>query len=335
MSITKKIFSAIFIVVITFLILFIAEISVRFYNSRVKNICPEYFNLNFYPYYKISSILGLVYEMNPSIVMPDDKERGDNIFTNSLGFRDREYSLSKPKDVFRIVGIGDSICYGENVEFDKRFLKLIEKWLNKSSRSKNNKYEVINCAVPGYNLTQYYLDLKEKALKYNPDLVICSLWIDDLQPPYIPSFINRSIIKRIHHYLIDHSYLWRFLFYKLFAERLYSSNLMKINLETNLNSLDKMIKLAKNNDIKILFILQSTLLPDYDGDDFYGEIKSILNQKDIPWIEMHPFYLKYLGKRDLGALANAPGGSHPNIEGNKVIARILFEYLMNSNLLID
>ncbi|MFH1318878.1 MAG: SGNH/GDSL hydrolase family protein [Candidatus Omnitrophota bacterium] len=316
---------------IIFMALFVSEWFIRFYNSRVKNICPVYFLTQFQPYYKTSSVPGLIYEMQPGIIMVEDAEEG--IPVNSLGFRDKEYSLSKPENVFRIIGLGDSICYGLSIEFQDRFLKIIEKRLNEKFNNKGIDYEVINCAVCGYNLTQYYLNLKNKALRYNPDLAIFSLWVDDLDAAYVPAFIgNRNFIMNAHRYLIEHSYLWKFLFFKFFEERRYRPDFFeRMKGEENLRSLNKIIDLAQNNNVRLLFILQSTLQSDYFNSaarDNYESIEAILKERGIPFIEMHPFYLRH--EKNIEQLANAAGDSHPNKRGNEIIAEVIFDYLINT-----
>ena len=50
---------------------------------------------------------------------------------NTYGWRDKEWSLQKPPDVFRIAVLGDSYVVAYEVELDSTFLKLTEKQLNK------------------------------------------------------------------------------------------------------------------------------------------------------------------------------------------------------------
>ena len=42
---------------------------------------------------------------------------------NSLGWRDREISLEKQEDTFRIVALGDSITFGWGVELNETYIK--------------------------------------------------------------------------------------------------------------------------------------------------------------------------------------------------------------------
>jgi hypothetical protein len=90
--------------------------------------------------------------------------------TNSQGLRDKEYEISKPNNTFRVAVIGDSFTMASGVEIEEAFHTLLEDKLNKEHR--NLTYELINFAVGGYSLRQYWAIIKYKAREYNPDLII-------------------------------------------------------------------------------------------------------------------------------------------------------------------
>jgi len=90
---------------------------------------------------------------------------------NSQGYLDAERSLSKPKGVFRVALIGDSVTEGAQVSLEKRFSVLLEQGLKKVS---NQKFEVINFGIGGYATGDEYLLLKQEIMQYSPDLVILS-----------------------------------------------------------------------------------------------------------------------------------------------------------------
>lgn len=96
---------------------------------------------------------------------------------NSMGLRDFEYSVKKPKGIYRIAVIGDSIAYGLGVDIKDTFSKQLERKLNENKHKQ--KYEVINFSVPGYSTIQEAEVLQSNVLKYNPDFVIIAAYSND------------------------------------------------------------------------------------------------------------------------------------------------------------
>ena len=93
---------------------------------------------------------------------------------NSHGFRDRERSYEKGKDIFRIVVIGDSIIEALQVPLEQAFTDILERMLNSGS---DKRFEVINLGIAGFGTGQEYLTLKYYGLNYQPDLVILTFFL--------------------------------------------------------------------------------------------------------------------------------------------------------------
>jgi hypothetical protein len=113
--------------------------------------------------------------------------------TNSSGTRCgwddcKNPSLSKPRDVKRIIGIGDSVMYGFNLNFKDSYLSLLEDSLNHFNLKKS-RWEVINLAVFGYNTVMEVEALKEKGLAMKPDIVVVGYVPNDLN---LPNFIRNE-----------------------------------------------------------------------------------------------------------------------------------------------
>jgi hypothetical protein len=95
---------------------------------------------------------------------------------NSLGYRDYEHSIEKPEGIFRIVVLGDSIGVGLYVErWEDTFPAALEDLLTKDGL----QVEVINLSVIGYNTQQEVETLKERGLRYEPDLVVLAYCLND------------------------------------------------------------------------------------------------------------------------------------------------------------
>jgi hypothetical protein len=145
----------------------------------------------------------IIYELQPGLSV---FFKGENVTTNSEGFRDDDYSLEKQPHAVRIVGIGDSVMFGLGVPQGSDYLSILERKLNMQFAHK--EFEIINMAVPGYNTVQEVETLKEKGLKYRPDIVILGFITNDYAlPAFIrdkedyfslrKSFLKMFILKRM------------------------------------------------------------------------------------------------------------------------------------------
>ena len=81
----------------------------------------------------------------------------------------------KPADVYRIVVLGDS--HTVSVENELSFPEVLEHLLNGDRSEGKKRVEVYNGGGLGHSPYQYYLYLKTRLTKYQPDLVILALHI--------------------------------------------------------------------------------------------------------------------------------------------------------------
>lgn len=96
--------------------------------------------------------------------------------SNSLGYRDVEHAAAKPPGVYRIVVLGDSVAAGLRVErFEDTFPAVLQKLL----RARGLNAEVINLSVSGYNTRQEVETLKDRGLRFDPDLVLLAYTLND------------------------------------------------------------------------------------------------------------------------------------------------------------
>jgi lysophospholipase L1-like esterase len=86
---------------------------------------------------------------------------------NSDGLRDGNYSIEKSNKK-RVAVFGDSFTFGIGMDKDKTFAGLLEE---------ESGYEVLNFGVSGYDPGQYFLALKERGMKYDPDAVIFAIYL--------------------------------------------------------------------------------------------------------------------------------------------------------------
>jgi lysophospholipase L1-like esterase len=142
---------------------------------------------------------------------------------NRQGMRNREVETEKPAGTRRIAILGDSIAFGYWVAEDDAFPRQLEKML--TSTAEHAAVEVLNFGVPGYNVAQETEILRERALDFDPDLVIVALCLNDLE---WESYEHGLVMDRgtrsehltgwIYERLLDHSLLASWVEYRL-AER--------------------------------------------------------------------------------------------------------------------
>jgi len=92
--------------------------------------------------------------------------------------RDINHSVVKAPNEFRIVGLGDSFTEGCGVALgEETWVKMVERSFRLSELSITT---VLNGGVSGSDPFYQYLLLKEKLLKYSPDLVIVAINSSDV-----------------------------------------------------------------------------------------------------------------------------------------------------------
>lgn len=126
---------------------------------------------------------GIVYELRPNA---RGRFMGQPVLINSQGLHDYEYSRRKEPGTFRIVGVGDSSLFGWGVPFEDSSLKVLERRLNEKSRGQ--KFEVINFAVPGYNTAMEAETFVRRCVEYAPDVVLLNFNTNDYD---VPNFMRR------------------------------------------------------------------------------------------------------------------------------------------------
>jgi len=97
---------------------------------------------------------------------------------NSLGLSDIEHPVEKSKNEYRIIGLGDSFTEGDGTNVDSTWLKFLS--YNLSEINVNKTLVYMNAGVGGSDPFFEYVMLKEKLLKYKPDLVVVTINQSDI-----------------------------------------------------------------------------------------------------------------------------------------------------------
>lgn len=171
-----------------------------------------------------SSRLGLFHKPNTTLLY-ERSEFKNLVHYSSAGLRDREYPFHKPQGVFRIAVLGDSFVEGKQVPIDSTFCKQLEARLQ-AAPPDGLGYEAINFGVGGYGSCQEMLLLEELAFRFEPDLVLCVQYANDVDDdaafrdcslnssgvlhvaPPAPVPLKRRADAALKSFLYQHSHLW-------------------------------------------------------------------------------------------------------------------------------
>lgn len=265
----------------------------------------------------------IVYELKPGL---QGRFRNATLAINSHGFRGREVTVAKPNGTVRVVGLGDSVMFGWGVNQGRDYLSQLEKRLQEEARG-GHRVEVLNFAVPGYNTVMEVETFKRKALRFEPDLVILHMMLNDAR---LPTFMatRRPILS------LRYSALWE-LFQggeppgRSHPER-YAHMVGDRAME------DALAELARLADEQSIPVLVTTLAEParpagmvervvktyrFFAADPQPVFSSFLERRGYGWEDFgHVFYLS---RRD----------HHPNQTGHRLYARALAREIRRSGLL--
>jgi len=269
-----------------------------------------------------SDIEGLVYELKPGL---------DTIFklvpftTNSRGLRDKEYSLEKPPNTFRVAVIGGSFTMGAGVDIEEAFHSRLEDRLNGESDGVN--YEFINFGVAGYTMENKLLVLEHKVLEYDPDLVLFVLdgsqFFEDKVRTFTPRTGKFSFFTSYSYELLKKI--------KILPGRNKSAVKFTRRHMRHLFLLDhalfEIARFSEENGIPVSIIV---LDHDYQHNRLSKKIENkVRNVKELYYSNTLPYFRhKYFRDYSIYKV-----DMHPNAEANSIFAEIIYRDLKNQSLL--
>jgi len=257
---------------------------------------------------------------------------GTDVSINSQGLRDREYSLKKPGDVYRVLLLGDSTTLGWGVPLNETAAKILERELNAQSIAGYRRFEAINAGVGNYGTVQEVTYYKTRGREFHPDLVVLVYFINDPEP--VP------IEKR--GFLIDRSYLVAFLTnrfdgvlrrlgarpnWKTYYASLYDDNLP--GFQACKAALTDLAVATRDDHTRLLVALLPELHEINDHYPFsaaHQKIKDALSTQHVPVLDLID------GLRNHGpesTLWVTPLDDHPNGKANALIAAQLRDWIVS------
>lgn len=234
---------------------------------------------------------------------------------NDTLFERYNYSIEKPKDVYRIISLGDSYTRGLFVNISDNYSELLEDMLNNYSKncSSYKKFEVINLGMSGYDIMYSAARFEKRGLKYKSDVVVWFLKADDFTSN--PKFWRK----------IDNKYFS--LLASFDAKYVHQKSVVKYIIEP----LSRVFNVTKKENIKLIVFTSHPLV---SGD--YGKIleEAISNYTHIEYVKLEPDVDYYHQNLTIYYDEENPDLSdrHPNEKGHKYIASKLYDYI-TSNVL--
>ena len=287
---------------------------------------------------------------------------------NSLGYRNEEFSVEKPENVYRIVALGGSSTYDVSIKDNQQtFTAQLEQKLKEEYGYEN--VQVINAGVPGYNSWEILGNLEFRVLDLDPDLVIIYENTNDVHARLVePSAYRGDDLGRRRAWQVpnvsvwEHSALLRIVSRILnitrqvsvddfasaptyvswpFESRLEEFNLDPVEvLKENppiyfRRNLENMIAVAKEHDIQIMFSTwaHSPYLQDYAAEDYYQQAFSENNDvvEDVALSHAIPLF-DFASVMPQDAIYWADG-RHVNEAGAVEKARLFAEYIHDMGLI--
>jgi hypothetical protein len=269
---------------------------------------------------------------------------GKSLSSNSKGIRGKaEYNYDRPSGKKRILMLGDSVTFGQEVSDTQTYSDCLEQMLP--------DIEVINFGVPAYGQDQMLIYLKEEGIKYKPDIVILGflngdmfrniLEFRDFPKPKFELFNNELKLRNISvpsPELMRKKELYGLKFpdlltmlYQKFLRKIGKDNIDKETITKAI--LDEMIKTIDSIGATPIFVYFPSC---------YDEIMKLTDEKQTPeenfffeyclgknihCLSMCPYFLFY---KKQGVKFKAQG--HWGPEEHRIVAQAIKEYLFNSGL---
>lgn len=178
-------FRIIFVVVMTVILLLLAEVGLRLFGPNLG---------------AIRDLVETTDDARPYVLKPDTIIRFEGLYTplahpvtwviNDQGIS-ADHSISPYSKKFRVATYGDSEAFGWGVDLYDTFQGQME--------IIDDNIEAINFGVPGYNVTNVADHIEQTALDFHPDLIIYLIHENDFDDPLEVSTVvaNSSLLRLI------------------------------------------------------------------------------------------------------------------------------------------
>lgn len=261
---------------------------------------------------------------------------------NSKGTRGNEFENYKPKNVFRIISLGDSKTFGWGLNESETYSSLLESSLQ-NFFGDSLHVEVINAGVNAWSYSQLLTYLKGIGITYNPDLVIvadANLWTQ-FSEHSSKTFVNKmmkqvwlkNLLRRssIYHFFVEvklqkvyYKYRKKFIPIDpkndiLFKEQQHENSY--VFFEDNIRDIFRLLN--EHNVKSLMLYIPHKMEVISDRKSMVLPIKQRVSAAySVPLIDFTQSFRQYSKRLYLEG-----DPVHPNVEGNRIIAEEIFRFL--------
>jgi hypothetical protein len=251
--------------------------------------------------------------------------KGSWLTTNDFGMRDKNYSLKKPTNTYRLILLGGSYEMGSGVGDNENYESIAENLLNKQN---DKNFEILNLSVGGYHLFESEYNASYETKKYQPDAVIYTAHSNEfyrVNNKLTTLFKLDSIVK--NPFLLE---IFKLAGVKSKMCRLEIHNRLKPFIPHIIKWGYKSIVLnCKKNNIRPVWVFLPALGDDNQLSDF-EKGSMIAKSAGFTTISLAGVY----DNHNKNSLMIASWDSHPNKKGHAIIGHKLYqELLLNSKKL--
>jgi lysophospholipase L1-like esterase len=274
---------------------------------------------------------------------------------NSKGLRDYEHNYTH-NSKYRILGLGDSVTFGSGIKIEDTYLSVLERLIRKNI---DKKSDIIKTGINGYDFDQEYTYYIEELYKYNPDIVMIGVVLNDariVDPISVKEWILKknnadTITKTSQKSFLNNLYTYNF--YKMTLIQLthhkeikaardnynreyfyYVYNLWKgepwDNYSKKLIRLNDIAKSKKSRVVIVLFpyTQQFKYAEDY-GRIPQEKITALALENGIEVIDLY----EILNRKDYIQFYLRSDNTHLNEKGNKLVGEFIYNEMLKKGLI--
>ncbi len=262
---------------------------------------------------------------------------------NSLGLRGQEWTEKKPRGAKRILTLGDSFTEGMGAELKDSYPKILERDL------KNEGYdvEVLNAGVAGSDPFFQYVLLRDKLIRFSPDIVLIMINNTDIDDIAIRGGLERfredgTVAPRRQSRvepLYEHLFLFRF-----FHHEIWNSNslfvtykemklLQEQSTQKIVDAITHIQDLGKEERFDLLVIIQPLSHEFERARSPMPTVARLLKEHSINVLDVTPLMIEEIGSAQSIDKFIWEKDQHFNAAGYAMLAELVSKTLLERNML--